>query len=61
MEGNCPNCIYWFEGSDKCLAFPEKIPDDIFYGNVAHTMPYEGDAGIMYEPLPVAVGELGND
>lgn len=61
MEGNCPNCLWWFVGTKTCLAFPEGIPDDIWRGNVNHTEPYEGDAGIVFEQYDealVATGEL---
>lgn len=36
-------------GNDKCLAFPEGIPDEIAYGDNPHTAPYPGDHGIRYE------------
>lgn len=51
MENNCANCVWWFAGTQKCLAFPIQIPDDIWYDNVHHTEPYDGDAGITFEAL----------
>jgi hypothetical protein len=33
-----------------CDAFPNGIPDKIFWGEVFHDHPIEGDNGIQYEP-----------
>lgn len=32
-----------------CNAFPYKIPDEIWYEQNDHTMPYPGDQGIQFE------------
>lgn len=32
-----------------CSAFPDRIPDDIAYGDNLHLKPYPGDHGIQYE------------
>jgi hypothetical protein len=33
-----------------CKAFPERIPDEIAYGDNLHLEPFKGDNGIQYEP-----------
>ncbi len=32
-----------------CEAFPDKIPDEIAYGDNKHLEPYPGDNGIQFE------------
>ena len=34
-----------------CKAFPDGIPDEIFFNEVSHTKPYKGDNGIQFEPI----------
>jgi hypothetical protein len=35
-----------------CVAFPDRIPDEIAYGSEMHVSPYPGDNGVQYEQLP---------
>lgn|GEM_PF-5575519 len=35
----------------SCMAFPNGIPKQIQELRVIHTTPFEGDNGIVYEPL----------
>jgi hypothetical protein len=35
-------------GSGTCVAFPNKIPDEIFWGKNLHKEPYPGDRGILF-------------
>jgi len=35
----------------RCVAYPDGIPQSILLGEVSHKTPYEGDGGIMYEPI----------
>ena len=34
---------------NKCDAFPDAIPDEIWFGKNDHKKPYKGDGGIMFE------------
>ncbi len=45
-------CIYCKHrtGEQVCKAFPEGIPDQVFWGNDPHTVPMDGDNGIIFEP-----------
>jgi len=45
---------HWF----VCDAFPDGIPDDIFYGFFIHTKKYKGDNGIRYEEVDSNKNEI---
>jgi hypothetical protein len=45
----CISCK-WYAGKGYCKAFPDGIPDPIYYGEVDHTNPYPCDDGITFEP-----------
>ena len=32
-----------------CVAFPNRIPDEIAYGRNKHNEPFKGDHGVLYE------------
>ena len=51
----CVGCLHR-DGRGFCAAFPDGIPDDIFFDRVNHREPYPGDHGIQFEPdgRPVA-------
>jgi len=46
----CLDCEH-YTGLSTCDAYPDKIPQEIFDGRVVHTKPYDGDGGIMFEPI----------
>ncbi len=54
-ELNFPQCIVCEHliDADKqtCEAFPKKIPDALFFGDVSHAVPFKGDNGILFEPV----------
>lgn len=33
----------------RCAAFPQEIPDEVWYGT--HTEPFPGDGGLLFEEL----------
>jgi hypothetical protein len=37
-------------GKQTCTAFPDRIPDDIWWNRVDHREPVDGDQGIQWEP-----------
>ena len=39
------------DGKFCCLAFPDGIPDDIFWNDTSHQIPIQGDHGIQFEPI----------
>ena len=45
----CALCKH-YKGNLSCKAF-EKIPEDIYTGEVSHKKPYPGDNGIRFEPI----------
>lgn len=40
-----------------CAAFPDRIPDEIAYGDKLHLQPYPGDRGIQYEKGPFDIND----
>ena len=48
----CIFCRHLKEGSARCDAFPDGIPDDILFALHDHREPYEGDRGIRFELKP---------
>ena len=50
----CLQCKYFYRDADNlsCKAFPNGIPDSIVMDDFVHVIPYPGDNGILYSPLP---------
>jgi hypothetical protein len=45
----CTFCARWIVGPDqKCEAFPEGIPEEIWTGENDHTSPFPGDGGLQF-------------
>ena len=44
----CFDCKRWRE-NDVCVAFPDRIPDEILLNLHDHKQPYPGDGGIRFE------------
>ncbi len=41
----------------RCPAFPDGIPEDIYYNKRNHAKPYPGDHGVRWEALNEEVGQ----
>jgi hypothetical protein len=48
---NCLKCKHWNKRTIICEAFPNGIPDEIFWEYADHTKPFKGDKGIRFEEL----------
>lgn len=49
---DCKNCIEKTENDIfVCRAFPDGIPEDVFWNRIDHTENIEGDNGIKYEEI----------
>jgi len=46
---NKPGPVY--VSTPQCDAFPDEIPDDIYFSKHDHRKPYPGDNGICFEPV----------
>ena len=55
LQEQCRSCSHFrasFEkGRPSCLAFPIGIPEEIWVGDFDHNNPFQGDRGIMFEPV----------
>lgn len=53
----CSHCKHYdaenVELPERCKAFFEGIPDEIWAGKNDHKKPYKGDHGIQFEPAEV--------
>lgn len=48
----CLMCDH-YQFSQKCLAYPERIPAEIYFGQIDHTEVYPGDHGTTFKELVV--------
>lgn len=48
----CHMCAHWVKRTQTCLAFPDKIPDDLYWDRLDHKKPYPGDKGIQFKLRP---------
>jgi hypothetical protein len=46
----CVDCKHYLR-KGRCRAFPERIPDEIWYRRHLHTESFPGDHGIRFEPI----------
>lgn len=53
----CMTCSNWTQNL-QCKAFPEAIPVAIWSGQHDHAKPFEGDHGILYDPIPGSPPEV---
>ena len=60
-QDSCKRCVHYL-GEQKCTAFPDEIPTDLWLGNVLHDEPYPNDNGVLFVPkrhvLPETVEQL---
>lgn len=45
----CLWCLHIASDNRSCKAFPDGIPDEIYFGDFNHRKPYPGDNGIQFE------------
>lgn len=49
----CIVCTHLIDSDEKtCEAYPEKIPDELFFGSVSHEKSFKDDNGILFEMMP---------
>lgn len=60
----CYSCQHfqWGEAGGEerfayCRAFPEGIPQEVFYGEFVHKTPYPGDKGFQWEPFRAGIDD----
>lgn len=46
----CINCIYFLDRA-SCAVFPKGIPEEIITGKIDHSIPYNGDNGVVFESI----------
>ena len=50
IQSVCCICKHINEDEVSCKAFPNGIPKGIIRAEIGHSVPYEGDNGIQFEP-----------
>jgi hypothetical protein len=54
IPSRLPQCIFCIHVNPRnwfvCPAFPDGVPEDIYYNRVDHRQPFNGDNGIHFEP-----------
>ena len=50
----CAECKH-YQGVLTCDAYPEGIPEKILTGEHDHAEPFDGDQGVMFEPVETTV------
>lgn len=48
VSSQCYKCQN-LTGAQLCKAFPNGIPDELYFNEVSHESPYEGDNGIIFK------------
>jgi hypothetical protein len=59
-EQNCRACLHYL-GDEKCLAFPDGIPAELWSGDNLHRQAFPGDQGYRYERKFVELPQLPDD
>jgi hypothetical protein len=59
-QDNCKICANYSQ-DQRCKAFPDGIPDELWSGENLHRQSYSGDNGIHYEPKNINFPEIDND
>lgn len=53
VSATCRHCRHFGMPTRTCVAFPEGIPDAIWFAYHGHREPYLGDRGIQFEARPL--------
>ncbi len=53
----CAYCAH-FLGGERCAAFREGIPEEIYRGEFDHRRPYPGDDGVRWQPASEGAAEI---
>ena len=48
---DCKHFDFNNESKNICSAFPNGIPDDVFWNKITHTQNIDNDNGIKFEPI----------
>jgi hypothetical protein len=57
MTPQCAYCAHYRSPigsggeSQTCAAFPDGIPDDMWSNRFDHRRPFDGDGGVLWEPV----------
>jgi hypothetical protein len=51
IKSDCATCVHKSIYFATCKAFPNGIPKQLLSGELQHRTPFQGDSGIMYEPI----------
>lgn len=58
----CLGCRHYEWGwldDDRCAAFPDGVPREIWLGDADHSKPFPGDGGVRFDPVPSEEAKKG--
>jgi hypothetical protein len=53
ISATCRHCLHYPGGTRTCTAFPDGIPDALWWAYHGHREPFPGDHGLLFQPRPL--------
>ena len=60
VVSQCTFCAHRSPDGTRCKAYPDGIPAEILFNDHDHTLPFNGDNGILYRAVELAAKEIAS-